>query len=351
MDNQSQVISLRNIEVIDSEAADWLAKLDGGTLSSADRRALKKWLSSDPRHAVALKGLAAIWGDMDILLNDYPDLKDINTVKMFPFFTAYKWVLPTLSVCFIAMFVWMMVVPVNQSVKAERSFYTTNIGKQKIEHFSDGSTAHLNTGSIVETEFTDSERIVRLIRGEALFEVAHNPARPFIVYVGNQKIRAIGTAFVVRLSSENILVTVTDGKVQLSKRVKDDTVISDASDLTQEQEVVVISKGEAVEVNDNTVKAKSEDVESEEMNRRLSWLKGNLVFKNERLEQVIKEISRYVPVRIVIDDPELRDIKISGRFEIGDTDALLEAIEVSLNLNASKVDEKVIHLSRSTELP
>ena len=80
------------------------------------------------------------------------------------------------------------------------------------------------------------------------------------------------------------------------------------------------------------------------MERRFSWLNGQLVFRNEKLQQVIKEISRYVPAQIVIDDPELKEMRISGRFTIGDTDALLEAIEVSFNVHASHTGH-VIHLS------
>jgi transmembrane sensor len=354
MDKHSQIVSLRTSDTIDHEAADWLAKLDGGNLSTEERHALKVWLSQDPEHAQALKSLSSIWSDMDILLNDCPGSSKVKTTSLFSLMFGTKWLSPTLAaIClgFIAVFVWMTV-PVNQPAKIETSFYATKVGVQKLEKFSDGSSAHLNTDSIMETEFSGSSRIVRLLRGEAMFDVAHDPARPFIVYVGNSKVKAIGTKFIIRLTSESIVVTVTEGKVQLSKRSEEaSSTLSDQDEASQEQEVIVVSKGEEVEVNDkivddtNTV-PRPKEVNSDELDQRISWMSGQLVFKNERLEQVIAEISRYVPARIIIDDPELKDVRISGRFEIGDTDALLEAIEVSFNVQADHVDEQIIHLSR-----
>ena len=133
----------------------------------------------------------------------------------------------------------------NLYVPTEYTVRTTEIGGQHLQTFSDGSTAHLNTNSVIEAEFTREARIVRLMQGEALFDVAHDPSRPFIVYVGNRAVQAIGTTFVVRIESENIHVAVTDGQVQLSKREKaTDEVLQ-----PEPQEVVLVSKGEGVKVN------------------------------------------------------------------------------------------------------
>ena len=179
-----------------------------------------------------------------------------------------------------------------------------------------------------------------------MFDVIHDSVRPFIVYAGDQQVKVVGTKFIVRLTSENILVTVTDGQVQLSRRQKAGSDTSSTQVMTgQEQEVVLVNEGEEIEISNKVEASKVKVVSGEEMERRFSWLSGQLVFRNERLEQVITEISRYVPAQIIIEDPELKDVRISGRFEIGDTDALLEAIEVSFNVQASHIDNKIIHLS------
>jgi transmembrane sensor len=144
------------------------------------------------------------------------------------------------------------------------------------------------------------------------------------------------------MNSENIIVTVVDGQVQLSKRTQGtDTTVS-----TQAQEVTVVSEGEQAEVREKIPTPQLKEIQDDELTRRVSWTDGQLIFNNERLEQVITEISRYVPDRIIIDDEELRDVRISGRFMIGDTEALLEAIEVSFKVKANHVDDQIIHLSR-----
>jgi transmembrane sensor len=346
MNKQSQVVSLRTTEIIENEAADWLAKLDSGKMSSADRRALKVWLTRDPDHVHALKSLASIWSDMDFLLNEFPVADKTGTPVLLSLLLRTKlrrtkqWslALVTIFLCAIGLFVWMA----DQPVTTETAFYVTSVGKRQVEKFSDGSSVHLNTNSMIESDYSKSARIVRLLRGEAMFDVAHDSARPFIVFAGDSEIKAIGTKFVVRMTSENIVVTVTDGQVQLSKRTKrSDTTVS-----TQEQEVTVVSEGEEAEVHDKIPTPQLKEIQDDELKRRLSWLDGQLIFNNERLEQVIKEISRYVPDRIIIDDAELRDVRISGRFVIGDTDALLEAIEVSFKVKADHVDDQIIHLSR-----
>lgn len=343
MNKQSQVISLRSAEIVENEASNWLAKLDGGDLSAEDRLALKRWLAQDPEHARALKSLAAIWSDMDFLLNDLPEADTTKGAGIFSLLLNIKQVPIALAVvflCAIGFVVWT----VNEGAKVETSFYTTSIGMQLEEHFSDGSVAYINTDSMIETGFSGSARTVRLLRGEAMFDVAHDPARPFVVYAGDREVKAVGTKFVVRLTSENIVVTVTDGQVQLTKRLDHKTISK--PEQQEEQEVILISEGEEVEVNNNISKPELKVIETDELERRLSWTSGQLVFKNERLEQVVMEISRYVPNRIVIDDPSLRDVRISGRFEIGDTEALLEAIEISFNVRASHIDDQVIQLSR-----
>lgn len=349
MSKKSQVIPLRTQEIIENEAADWLAKLDSGNLSAGDRGSLREWLAQSPEHASALKELAAIWNDLDYLLNDQVQAYTPSVSTMIPRLLAIRPVFlgaMMLMFCAIGFLIWN----VNSPVTSQASLHVTAVGIQHVEHFSDGSTAYLNTDSIIETEYSENLRVVRLLRGEAMFDVAHDPDRPFVVYAGNRAVKAVGTKFVVRLDSENILVTVTDGQVQLSKRTKevdnDDTGPAQ-QDVTLEQEIILVSKGEEVEINEEHKIPKLKEIKSDELQRRLSWLDGQLIFKNERLELVIKEISRYVPGRIIIDDPELRDIRISGRFAIGDTEALLEAIEVSFNVQAShSLSDQTIRLSR-----
>jgi len=229
----NQVVVLRSAEIIDHEAAAWLTKLDRGELNSADREKLKIWLAQDAAHVTALDDMASMWRDMDFVLNDLPEL-EASRFSFFDLISIKPPVIAAMATIFCAVLVAMWS---NPFFHKEQMVYYTDIGHQMTQHLSDGSSAKLNTNSVIEIEYTRNKRIVRLMRGEALFDVAHDPSRPFIVYVGEQAVKAVGTAFVVKIESEKIQVTVTEGQVQLSQR--EDMTAS--NDLQHSAEAILIT--------------------------------------------------------------------------------------------------------------
>ena len=348
MVNQSKrVVPLRTTDVIRQEAAEWLVRLDnrldGRNLSPEDLERLRAWLDQDPRCGQILKRQASIWSDMDIYAkgvagSDYQSQVSYWSLLINSRPISYS--LAFASVLLVMVTTWIYfsssdVRDVNMNV------YTTRVGGQTIETFSDGSTAHLNTDSVIEIDFSDTERKVTLVRGEALFDVAHAPDRPFIVFAEGCTVRAIGTKFVVRLTSQKILVTVAEGQVQLSSRPKIERTESSSDAAETVQEVVVLGQGQAAEMSvDKPAEPVLKKIDDEEFERKFSWLNGRLVFVDETLETIVNEISRYTPVRVVILDSNLKDIRLSGRFRIGDTEAFLEAVEIS---------RKHIHIDRSED--
>jgi transmembrane sensor len=339
MNTNNKVIPLHTDNTIDDEASIWLVRLDDGNLSAQSRKELKAWLSADKRHQVALKAMADIWNDMDevlLMLNDEDSLKDVS------FWPVLKPVMLAASISFLTLFFWLAM-PLN----IVKNSYVTLVGQQMDTTFEDGSIIHLNTNSHIETEFSNEKRIIKLIKGEALFEVAHDPNRPFIVYAGDRLVQAIGTKFVVHLESENIHVTVTDGKVKMSK-VEHNTTLSDIKELnsaTIQKDDIFIAKGEKVIASGNVV-PQITHIKPENIERELSWLNGKLNFDNERLFDVIKEINRYDDIEIVLKDPSLHNIRISGRFDLGDSEALIEAIELSFNIKSQQLDPNKILLTK-----
>lgn len=343
MNTSNKVVPLHTINTIDDEASIWLVKLDNGNLSDQSRKELKAWLSADKRHQVALKAMADIWNDMDEVLMMINDENSSKNVSLWPILTpVFKPFLLAASVSFLTLFIWLAM-PEN----IEKNSYATLIGQQMDATFDDGSIIHLNTNSHIETEFSDDKRIINLIKGEALFEVAHDPERPFIVYAGDRLVQAIGTKFVVHLESENIQVTVTDGKVKMSK-VALNTKLSDIKELNSaviQKDDIFIAKGEKVVAGSNKT-PKLTHIKPENIERELSWLDGKLIFDNEKLFDVIKEINRYDDIEIVLKDPSLHDIRISGRFDLGDSEALIEAIELSFNITSQRLDSNKILLTK-----
>ncbi|PKI13230.1 FecR family protein [Colwellia sp. 12G3] len=343
MNTSNKVIPLHTKSSIDDQASIWLVRLDNGNLSAQLKKELRIWLSADKRHQVALKAMADIWNDMDEVLSMINDENASENVSIWPILTPiFKPFLLAASISFLSVFIWLAI-----PFDVEKNSYVTSIGQQMDATFDDGSIIHLNTNSHIETEFSDEKRIIKLIKGEALFEVAHDPQRPFIVYVGDRLVQAIGTKFVVHLKSDNIQVTVTDGKVRMSK-VALNTNLSDIQQLnstTIQEGDVFIAKGEKV-IAVNNKAPELTHFKPENIKRELSWLDGKLIFDNEKLYDVIEEINRYVDIEIVLKDPSLHNLRISGRFDLGDSEALIEAIELSFNIKSERIDSKRILLTK-----
>ncbi len=346
MHTSNKVIPLHTSNTIDDEASLWLVRLDNGNLSRQAKKDFKAWLAADTRHLAALKAMADVWSDMDEVLSMITDEGSSENISLWPILTpVFKPLMLAASVSFIAVLLWLTV-----PEGVQKNSYATVIGQQLDTRFDDGSIIHLNTNTIIETEFSKDKRIIKLIQGEALFEVAHDPNRPFIVYAGDRLVQAIGTKFVVHLKSENIQVTVTDGKVKMSK-VAINTALSDIKELknTEAQEDdVFIAKGEKAFANNNQ-KPTLTHIKAENLQRELSWLDGKIIFDNETLFDVIEEINRYLDITIVLKDPSLHTLRMSGRFDLGDSEALIEAIELSFNIQAQRIDSNKILLTKKME--
>ncbi|WP_206485794.1 FecR domain-containing protein [Thalassotalea sp. G2M2-11] len=343
MNTDNKVVSLHTTNTIDDEASIWLVRLDDGNLSEASKKELKAWLAADKRHPAALKAMADIWDDMDEILNIVDDKNTSKNISLWPVLQpVLKPVMLAATISFLAIFIWL-----TPADSIQKSTYATLVGQQMDTVFDDGSIVHLNTNSRIEAEYSDEKRIIKLVKGEALFEVAHDAERPFIVYVGDRLVQAIGTKFVIHFAAENIQVTVTDGKVKMSK-VALNKQLADIKDLDPsaiEKDDVYIAKGEKVLVGSDKHPTLTQ-IKPELIKRELSWLDGKLIFDNEELFDVIAEINRYFDITIVLKDPSLHNIRISGRFDLGDSDALIEALELSFNIKSQRLDANKVLLTK-----
>lgn len=351
------VVPLRTADIIGQEAADWLVKLDnkldGKHLCPDDLDCLHAWLAQDSRHGQTLKRQADIWRDMDIYAQGILDADcqtDESLWSLILQTKAFRNSLALACTLVISMVFWFYSGGFG-AYNNEPNLYSTKVGSQTVEVLSDGSVAHLNTDSLIEVEFSDAERRIILLRGEAMFDVAHNPNRPFIVYADGRTVKAIGTRFIVRLTSEKILVVVAEGQVQLNSQPKPPGEAPIDQAVSNVQEVILLSQGQTAEMPvDRFEKPVLNEVNDKEFQQKFSWINGKLIFVNETLATIIDEISRYTGVRVVIVDPELESLRLSGRFQIGDTEALLEAIEISKkNIQVSRnSDGSMVYISKKS---
>jgi transmembrane sensor len=189
--------------------------------------------------------------------------------------------------------------------------YETRFGEQRFVRLDDGSGVTLNTDSRIEVKLEQGHRIIRLTRGQALFDVAHDAARPFDVYTGQTVLRAVGTRFDVDVRPSLTTVTVVEGIVSLTHGLGEALPRGNTPLLRAADRVVIDSSGPGTPQH---------GVRLDEVT---AWTRQQLIFNNRTLREVADEFNRYNRERIVIASPELRSQEITGVFKTNDPASFL----------------------------
>ena len=344
----TRIVDFPNANSIEQEAAEWVARLDAGALSPDDLRALRQWALQHPSHRKALNDLAARWDSLDVLALRRPPEPAFRG-------GTRRW---TVGVAAVAASIGAAALAVGylmtrsgelpRTDEAEITTYFTAVGEQQWVDLSDGSVIRINTNSRLQVDFSGGTRHVILQQGEAYFEVATS-SRPFIVTAGRGYVAALGTAFAVRLSDNNVIkVDVTEGSVVVTTAPN---YMNNAEPILafapEDQNSRVLHAGDVVHIGESIDLVQS--VEPVVLERQLAWRNGMLVFEGDSLESVIAEVSRYTPVEIVIADPTLRELKISGYFRTGDTDVLLNTLESSFAVNVDHIRSELVYLRHTPQ--
>lgn len=382
MDN---IVNFEEREVIAREARQWLIRLDSDTpLNAEDAQALHLWKARSPAHQQELKRLSEFWGDANVLTElSIPLQSKAHFHGLGPGQALREWwaggggawragALGILSVLVLVFSFKSSLFP--PALDARNAIYATAIGEQRKEVLVDGSVLQINTDSQVQVDYQAGVRKIRLLRGEAHFEVAHNQAWPFEVYAAKGRVKALGTAFSVRVNGDSLLdVIVTDGRVELAASVyaerpapalpgqsQADHPPALPSMQTEEpapslQAVGKLSKGQGVSYStdreDLNQQSRWENrlLAQAEIERQLAWREGYLVFNGESLQTVVNELNRYMPTTIEIADPALRAMAVGGRFKVGELHALFDVLEHNFGVQVSYVGDRHIRLGVATD--
>ncbi|PQA87674.1 FecR family protein [Hyphococcus luteus] len=344
----TSVIKIVDRQTVDAIAAAWLAQLDGGDLSPADMAAFREWLNRSPEHRETLIRMARVWSGLDTVID--ARLEKVLAVaeaddaeKPAGLMPALARLYPVRASLAAAASLFMVVFgvffvaadPFGFSAAPDKAVYASAVGEQKEMHLEDGTIVRLNTGSSLEVDYSPEERSVRLLEGEAWFDVAHNAKRPFVVYAGDGAVRAVGTSFAVRKRENVVDVTVTSGRVVLSNLKREENVEPSPYPLATLEAGHQASFDERVESVDS--------LDTEELDRKLAWRDGYLRFNGQPLSEVVDEISRYTTVTIVIEDPTLQNLRIGGYFQTGDVNTMLDILHQSFGVEHEwKGEEQVI---------
>lgn len=334
------------------EASIWIAKIDGGHLPESDISDFIEWAKRSPRHEEELRHQAVIWDTLDEILNvDTLTAQKTSERRRFvlwpmPAFTALAAAAATLLIIGIYTFLALENPDDTMATSGVTSgLFVTQVGEKRSVTLSDGSIITLNTDGQVEVDIQPDSRNIRLLKGEALFEVAHDKNRPFSVTAGSAVIKALGTIFAVHIQDKNIEVIVEDGRVKLSSLFTSSTGQGGIKKKSKEPiALAIISAGQGATFNPSLEAVKT--VEKSDIGKKLAWRNGMLIFDGDDLEYVLRDVSRYTKQNFIISDPELRSLRISGYFPTGQTETLLATLEQSFDIIITRTDKKHIYISK-----
>jgi transmembrane sensor len=219
---------------------------------------------------------------------------------------------------------------------AAHSAYATATGEQRVLVLDDGTRVTMNTGTQIAVNYRADRRIVRLIRGQALFDVAHNPSRPFSVIAADRQVTALGTVFEVRLDRGRLQVTLVRGRVMVAQEAAGGQPTPSPSTFLNPGQQFVVALNAAPSVA-------RVDVE-----KQLLWRQSLVEFNDVPIAQAVAELNRYSLRPIVIADPRAGTMRISGVFRTGDPAAFSDLVGAMLPISANENGRGEIELRSSS---
>jgi len=312
-----------NASAIKARAAAWLERRDRSDWSEADQAELDAWLAQSMAHMTAFWRLDAAWARTERLaalrsLSD--EALPRERFRIPPFVIGMAAALAIVAV--LGASALLLLRP------GERT-YATPVGGHESIAFEDGSKIELNTDTVLRARMTTRERIVWLDRGEAYFQVRHDPAHPFVVMAGDRRITDLGTQFVIHRGARKLEVAVLEGRVWL-----------DAPDKQNSAQNSFLTTGDVATVNAEKISVTKKAVH--DLANELAWRHGVLVFKHKPLAEVAQEFNRYNERKIVITDEAIGNLKIYGTFRTEDVDLFARVIQVAYQLNVETGANRIV---------
>lgn len=343
-------------DAIESAAAEWLVRHDRG-LTPAQQDEFLSWLTASAAHRESFERHRSLWGDFNALKQWRPAHSAIPNPDLLARHrrpAPWRRPLPLLlaAAAAIALTFWLVPTP-GPRADASLTFETAVYRQEKLP---DGSVLDLNRGAHVVVQFSATERRVLLVQGEAQFAVAKNPARPFVVRAGGVDVRAVGTAFNVKLSGPNLEVLVTEGIVQLSQQTaagqsRTAANVDSTDGLPSAAPIVLaaLTAGQRTVIPFAPVLAPPlvVPVSVSEIAQLLDWQPQLLDFDSTPLVEVIDAFNRRNSQRLVIGDDDLRALPIVASIRSDNVEGFVRLLEGTMGVKADRFSSGEIVLRRA----
>ena len=341
-----------NQQIIE-EAALWETCLDDGPLSVQQNKEFSVWLQQSPDHikefllaraistdangidaekSISINSLIEASGAEILSLSNTPQHTPVSADR--PGASQWRRLLPSLPVAasfFVVALASFLLI--GNPFKADEMLYETALGEQRSLVLDDGSIVHLNTLSKVRVRYGEKSRSIELLAGEALFDVAQNPDKPFIVHAAGTTTKALGTVFNVYLSDKTTDVTVIEGKVT----VRNQTAAPNA------ENSAILTMGEAVSSTDSGLTATTK---IEHLDTVTAWRLRQLVFRDTPLSTIIYEFNRYNHTQMQVMGLIGPEPHFSGVFDVNNPRAFLSILRATKTAKVTYQNDNtvVIHL-------
>ncbi|MFZ5609682.1 MAG: FecR family protein [Pseudomonadota bacterium] len=316
-------------ERVRKEAARWAARVHAATLSTEDEARLFAWLDAAPEHRREYRLHLDIWSALAEVADDHEVRAATAAASVHPprrgtaLFRAAAAAAVTLMLAVTA-----AVILYQGAWRAEETQVASRVGEMRSEALPDGSIVTLNTGTVLAVKFNAHERLVMLDHGEAFFEVAKEPGRPFVVRTVNGDVRVVGTKFNVRHTGHLVEVAVAQGHVALLPKAV----------IAQEPVHLVAAQKAAFSGAEDEAIA----VTSIAQDEVAAWRSGQITFDRQPLIVVLGELNRYSAKRLLLADRALADIEVSGVFRIGNIDGFIAGLEAAFPVRARVFADRIV---------
>jgi transmembrane sensor len=350
-------------------AAEWLIRLGDQDLQDADIDAWNAWMEASPLHAQAFEDVHLLWdaaGDVTaerVLAAQHvhqeapasaaslvagstqqdatPPSSGVTEATFQPRSStsrasgtrtrarSRRWMAVAASVAMLAAVAGVL--KFQAPGAPDEIHLSAEIGTPKKVELADGSRVDLDAGSQVVVQFSSQRRQVELVRGQAYFSVAKDPSRPFEVRADGALAQALGTHFSVAKRSDSVRVVVTEGHVQVSDlRANTDGIANHVVQLIADQGATLTDGGPL----DGPVQL--------DAGSNLAWLQGRVVYRSETLGNVVADLNRYSKLPIILDDKQLAQLRVTGRWSTTDVETWLESIAQALSLSIVRRQDEIL---------
>lgn len=330
-------------------ATDWFARRRSGDMTPAETAALAAWLAEAPEHAEAFEAAQRMW--LASGLDDIREHPQILALRERALGRARRrwWMVaaPAAAACLAIILAAPSMLGSGLPGRPElfepsiQQEFRTSVGQRTTVRLPDGTSVTLDTDTVLRTRETRERRLVFLDRGQAFFKVHKDPTRPFIVSAGGRTVTALGTAFSVKVAPKAFEVVLVEGVVRVESPVRA-TPLALPTGRVQATEMQAGSELTALDSRHWTVRETDTAAET-------AWLNGRLVYKGARLADVVAEMNRYSEKKIVIRDPSLAGLGLSGTYRAGDVEGFVRAIQDYGLAQVSSNDEGEVELTALKE--